>query len=58
MGQMDPIDVYGTFTLAEARRVGVTPLDDSTIVGEALVRGSSGNDYNFKGKDMEVGITS
>ncbi|EUC48695.1 hypothetical protein COCMIDRAFT_33771 [Bipolaris oryzae ATCC 44560] len=56
MGQMDPIDVYGTFTLAEARRVGVTPLDDSTIVGEVLARGSSGNDYNSKEKDVEVGV--
>jgi NCS1 family nucleobase:cation symporter-1 len=57
MGQMDPVDVYGTFTLAEARRVGVRPLDDSTIVGEVLARRSTGNEYVPKEKDVEVGVT-
>lgn len=27
MGQIDDTDIYGTFTLAEARRAGVAPLE-------------------------------
>jgi NCS1 family nucleobase:cation symporter-1 len=30
MDQMDSIDVYGTFTEVEARRVGITPLDEGS----------------------------
>ncbi|KAI4916415.1 hypothetical protein J4E85_010069 [Alternaria conjuncta] len=37
MDQIDPIDLYGTFTEAEAKRAGVVPLDDSPIL-----RGVSG----------------
>jgi len=37
MDQIDPIDLYGTFTEAEAKRAGVAPLDDSPIL-----RGVSG----------------
>jgi NCS1 family nucleobase:cation symporter-1 len=34
MDQIDCVDVYGTFTDAEARRVGVAPLHDgSSILG-------------------------
>lgn len=34
MDQMDQFDVYGTFTTAEARRIGVVPLDeDSSAFG-------------------------
>jgi NCS1 family nucleobase:cation symporter-1 len=31
MDQIDPVDLYGTFTEAEARRAGVTPLDEDSI---------------------------
>lgn len=30
MDQIDPVDLYGTFTEAEARRAGVAPLEDHT----------------------------
>lgn len=30
MDQMDSVDVYGTFTAAEARRIGVAPLDEDS----------------------------
>lgn len=34
MDQVDSVDVYGTFTLAEARRIGVAPLEeDSSTFG-------------------------
>lgn len=34
MDQMDSVDVYGTFTTAEARRIGVAPLEeDSSAFG-------------------------
>lgn len=34
MDQMDSVDVYGTFTAAEARRIGVAPLEeDSSAFG-------------------------
>jgi NCS1 family nucleobase:cation symporter-1 len=34
MDQMDSVDVYGTFTAAEARRTGVAPLEeDSSAFG-------------------------
>ncbi|KAH7087160.1 NCS1 nucleoside transporter family protein-like protein [Paraphoma chrysanthemicola] len=39
MDQIDEVDLYGTFTTAEARRVGVAPLEDSVLEG----RGSSDN---------------
>lgn len=56
MGQIDPVDVYGTFTEAEARRVGVTPLEDNMIVGEVPIGRSVGDQVIFKGKDMEAGV--
>ncbi|USP77070.1 ncs1 nucleoside transporter family protein [Curvularia clavata] len=56
MDQMDPVDVYGTFTEAEARRVGVTPLADNTIVGEVPVRRSTGEHVILKEKDVEAGM--
>ena len=30
MDQMDTVDVYGTFTAAEARRIGVTALEEGS----------------------------
>jgi len=33
MGQIDAVDVYGTFTEAEARQVGVAPLEEGSIFG-------------------------
>lgn len=34
MDQMDTVDVYGTFTAAEARRIGIAPLEeDSSAFG-------------------------
>jgi NCS1 family nucleobase:cation symporter-1 len=33
MDQIDPIDLYGTFTEAEAKRAGVAPLDDRSLTG-------------------------
>lgn len=56
MGQMDSVDVYGTFTEAEARRVGVAPFDGDMIVGEAPVRRSRGDHAILKEKDVEVGV--
>ena len=36
---MDSIDVYGTFTAAEARRIGVAPLEeDSSAFGITDIR--------------------
>lgn len=29
MGQMDDVDIYGTFTETEARRIGVAPLEEA-----------------------------
>jgi NCS1 family nucleobase:cation symporter-1 len=31
MDQIDPTDLYGTFTEREARRAGVAPLDETQI---------------------------
>ena len=33
MDQMDDVDLYGTFTEAEAKRVGVAALDENMIHG-------------------------
>ena len=34
LDQMDSVDVYGTFTAAEARRIGIAPLEeDSSAFG-------------------------
>lgn len=33
MDQTDATDVYGTFTEAESRRIGVAPLEESSIYG-------------------------
>jgi NCS1 family nucleobase:cation symporter-1 len=33
MDQIDPTDLYGTFTEMEARRAGVAPLDERQIQG-------------------------
>jgi NCS1 family nucleobase:cation symporter-1 len=33
MDQTDTTDVYGTFAEAEARRIGVAPLEESSIYG-------------------------
>jgi NCS1 family nucleobase:cation symporter-1 len=32
MDQYDEVDVYGTFTPAEARRIGVVPLEDNASI--------------------------
>lgn len=32
MAQYDDVDVYGTFTSTEARRLGIIPLDESSSV--------------------------
>jgi len=42
MGQIDAVDVYGTFREAEARRVGVAPLEESSIFGLSIAQ-QSGN---------------
>ncbi|KAF2682590.1 hypothetical protein K458DRAFT_478578 [Lentithecium fluviatile CBS 122367] len=34
MDQIDDVDVYGSFSPAEARKIGIIPLDDDTIVGK------------------------
>ena len=31
MDQMDDVDVYGTFTEAEAKRLGVAPLEEGSV---------------------------
>jgi NCS1 family nucleobase:cation symporter-1 len=41
MDQIDPIDLYGTFTEAEARRAGVAPLDDVPNQGDISERRST-----------------
>jgi NCS1 family nucleobase:cation symporter-1 len=41
MDQIDPIDLYGTFTEAEARRAGVAPLDDVPNQGDISGRRST-----------------
>ena len=43
MDQIDDVDIYGTFTAAEARRVGVAPLDADSINGQVVERRSSDN---------------
>ncbi|KAF2035817.1 hypothetical protein EK21DRAFT_53812 [Setomelanomma holmii] len=43
MDQIDAVDVYGTFTAAEARRLGVAPLEFGTSVGLSPGRQSSDN---------------
>jgi NCS1 family nucleobase:cation symporter-1 len=40
MDQIDPVDLYGTFTEAEARRAGVAPLEEGSIDGVAGERRS------------------
>ncbi|KAI4661981.1 uncharacterized protein J4E78_004771 [Alternaria triticimaculans] len=41
MDQIDPIDLYGTFTEAEAKRAGVAPLDNSPVLGGVSGRRST-----------------
>ncbi len=43
MGQMDDVDFYGTFTEAEARRLGVAPLEDDAMSRLEIERRSSYN---------------
>lgn len=40
MDQIDDVDIYGTFTEAEARRIGVIPLSD-----DASLAGITGTEY-------------
>jgi NCS1 family nucleobase:cation symporter-1 len=37
MDQIDLVDIYGTFTESEARRAGVTPLEEHTYVEKVSV---------------------
>jgi NCS1 family nucleobase:cation symporter-1 len=41
MDQIDPTDLYGTFTETEARRAGVAPLDERRIQGVMARRRST-----------------
>lgn len=43
MDQMDDVDIYGTFTEAEAKRIGVAPLESTAIDGLAASKGPSDN---------------
>ena len=43
MDQIDDIDLYGTFTEAEARRIGVAPFEEDSINGVTAGRRSSDN---------------
>lgn len=43
MDQIDDVDLYGTFTEAEAHRIGVTPFEESTLHGYSVKRRSSDN---------------
>lgn len=56
MDEMDHVDLYGTFTEAEARRVGVPPLDESHSLGVATRQRSKDNDVISGEKDVEVGV--
>jgi NCS1 family nucleobase:cation symporter-1 len=38
MDQVDPVDLYGTFTEAEARRAGVAPFEEIHTDGWTLER--------------------
>jgi NCS1 family nucleobase:cation symporter-1 len=40
MVEIDPVDLYGTFTEAEARRAGVAPLQDPRSVELSVGRHS------------------
>jgi nucleobase:cation symporter-1, NCS1 family len=44
MDQYDELDVYGTFTPGEARRIGVVLLDEDSSIIE-ITNGGMGNDY-------------
>lgn len=49
MDQIDSVDVYGTFTEAEARRVGVAPLEEVHQDGLPVERHSGDKDATLQG---------
>ncbi|KAI8940171.1 hypothetical protein NX059_003878 [Plenodomus lindquistii] len=42
MGQLDPVDLYGTFSESEARRIGVVPLEQIELFSEEAVKHEDG----------------
>ena len=54
MDQMDAVDIYGTFTEVEARRVGITPLDEN-MTHSVVVRQTSDDDIVVYG-GQEKGV--
>jgi NCS1 family nucleobase:cation symporter-1 len=50
MDQIDPVDMYGTFTEAEARRVGVAPLHDPYSVELSVGRHSGNKEVALHGE--------
>lgn len=43
MDQIDEVDLYGTFTETEARRIGIIPFEENAVHGYAVERRSSDN---------------
>jgi NCS1 family nucleobase:cation symporter-1 len=50
MAQIDPVDLYGTFTEAEARRAGVAPLQDLHSVELSVGRHSGKKEVALHGE--------
>lgn len=50
MDQIDPVDLYGTFTEAEARRAGVAPLEEKYTDGLSIGRYSRDKDAALQGE--------
>jgi NCS1 family nucleobase:cation symporter-1 len=50
MDQIDPVDLYGTFTEAEARRAGVAPLEEIHPDGLSEGRQSRDKDVTLQGE--------
>lgn len=58
MDQVDTVDVYGTFTAAEARRIGITPLDEDSsafgITGMSIEPGFLDKDVRYATGEKRV----
>ena len=54
MDQMDAVDIYGTFTEVEARRVGVAPLDENMLHGVAVRQTSEDDIVVYGGHEKGV----
>jgi NCS1 family nucleobase:cation symporter-1 len=50
MDQIDPVDLYGTFTEAEARRAGVAPFEETHTDGLSIKRHSRDKEATLQGE--------